>query len=169
MLLALLLAALFGWLPRWRGAREIGVVLVSVLIVWNCAGGMEWTRATRRVHASLPDWTSITHPQEAFYGRDGMPWFEFFRGVKKVSPRACRYVLALGEASEGWWNPDLIGSMFSELQGPVLLVGNPSDRGRSRYFTPPIITPQQMVQRKLVGQGCEWVSRDASRLLGWRY
>jgi hypothetical protein len=84
-----------------------------------------------------------------------------------VAPRACRYVFALGEATEGWWNPDLSGSLFSELHAPVFLVGDPNSMGKSRYQQPPIVLPADA--EKLASDRCAWVSRDASRMLGWRY
>jgi hypothetical protein len=167
----LLLAALLGWVRQFAAPWTVAAaVLLSLLVAWNVVGGEEWAQRTRRSHATLTDWTGRTHQDPAFYGRDGLPWFEFFRDVHQVAPHACRYVLALGETIEGWWNPDLTGSMFSELRGgPVVLVGEPSWVGRSRYYQPQVVRPDDAVKRKLVGQGCEWISRDASRLLGWRY
>ena len=74
----LLLAALIGWLGRRRDARLAATALLAGVVVWNTAHAVEWSRQTRRVHPSLGDWTRLPHPSDAFYGRDGMPWFEFF-------------------------------------------------------------------------------------------
>jgi hypothetical protein len=166
LLLALLLAALFGAAGRWRPLLAISLTMV---IVWNAARAAEFSDGGRHQHPSLATWTALPHPNDSFYGRDGMSWFAFFRGIHQVAPNACRYVFALGEASEGWWNPDLSGSLFSELHAPVLLIGEPKSMGASRYQQPPIVTPADALKQNLAGESCAWVSRDASRMLGWRY
>jgi hypothetical protein len=169
LLLALLGAALFGAAARWRGVQPLLAISLTVVIVWNGVRAAGFSEFGRWKHPSLPTWTQPPHPGDAFYGRDGMSWYAFFRGVKAVQPKACRYLFALGEASEGWWNPDLSGSMFSELPAPIFLIGDPKSMGASRYRQPPIVTPAEAEKQHLASDSCAWVSRDASRLLGWRY
>ena len=168
ILLALLGAALLGVLARSPQAKALAMGALVVLIVWNARGAVEYGRHARRLHPSLRTWNALPHPEVAFYGRDGMSWFQFFRGIREVAPNACRYLLAFGEASEGWWNPDLMGSLLSELRAPVFLVGDTRVMRHSRYYTPPMVSAKGVEARHLA-EPCAWVSRDAAQLLGWRY
>lgn len=168
LLLLLLFAALLGAAKRRMALAPLLAASLAAFSAWNGVRAAEYSVAQRRLHPSVADWTRLPHAGEAFYGRDGMSWFAFFRELRKVQPDACRYLFALGEASEGWWNPDLSGSLFSELHQPIFLVGDPASMGQSRYQQPPIVTPAEAEKRHLA-EGCAWVSRDASRLLHWRH
>ena len=101
---------------------------LAALIVWNAARGYDWSMEHRRSHATLKSWIPLPHPNDAFYGRDGKPWFQFFREVHEVAPNACRYLLAVGEGLGGLVEPDLMGSMFSGAARPG--VSHPATRGR---------------------------------------
>jgi hypothetical protein len=164
----LLFAALLGAAKRRMVLAPLLALALAVLSVWNGARALDYNVIERSAHPSLDTWTRLPHPGNAFYGRDGMSWFAFFRGVRKVKPDACRYLFALGEANEGWWNPDLSGSMFSELPAPIFLIGDPASMRESRYRQPPIVTPAD-VERRHLAEDCAWVSRDAARVMGWRH
>jgi hypothetical protein len=162
-----LVATLYRPAERHLGVRTLLTISLTVVIVWNGVRAAEYSHVAKKRHPTLDTWTKLPHVnKESFYGRDGMSWFQFFRGIREAAPRACRYGFAFGEVNEGWWNPDLSGSLFSELRAPVFLVGDPKSVGTSRYYQPPVVTPAEA--EKLAAEKCTWLSRDASRLLGWR-
>jgi hypothetical protein len=168
LLLALLAAAIYQPAERWLGMRPLFVVSLTMVIVWNGVRAAEYSHTAKKRHPTLETWTQLPHKnKESFYGRDGMSWFQFFRGIREAAPGACRYVFAWGELNEGGWNPDIPGSLFSELGAPVFAVGDPKTVGGSRYHQPQVVSPKEA--EKLAADKCAWISRDASRLLGWRY
>jgi hypothetical protein len=160
IILVLLLAIALRPLAHQRGPKLAVATLLTLLVAAQTAGALRYERKQRASYPTLATWNG-THPQAALFGRDGLPFYAYFRGLAKAHPRACRFVLSQGEISEGSWNLELMGSLWSELP-EHLIVGNVDAMKQFRY-PPRAASPRDAL--RFLDDGCSYVSADARELV----
>jgi hypothetical protein len=160
IVVVLLLAMALRPLSDQRQPKLAVAVLLSLLIVAQTAGALRYQHQQRASYPTLKTWIG-PHPPAAFYGREGQPFYAYFRALRRAHANACRYVLAQGEISEGSWNLDLMGSLWSELPEHVI-VGDAAEMKRYR-FPPRGIASKEGA--RFLDDGCSYVSDDARRMI----
>ncbi|HZS38895.1 MAG TPA: hypothetical protein VFF06_18810 [Polyangia bacterium] len=164
---ALLAAAAWGELgerARRRGVRLAVIGALAAMTIAQTALAARWDHRRLAGYATLPSWIG-THPREAWYGREGQSWYGYFRGVRRAHPDACRYVLALDEISDGRWNLDILGALWSELPTHVAVFDPARGSVNGWRFKPNAVSLADARARKL-DEACAYVSPDARRVLG---
>jgi hypothetical protein len=145
---------------RRRTTERAATLALSVVVVVDIA-----VFASYRSHygTTLPEteasWVAGEHPPPAWYGREGLPWFGYFRRIRSEHPEACAYVFSVRELTECTWNHDITASLYNELPRYQLLA-QPWERPAQTRFPLRYTTP------RAVRRDCAWLSDDARRLVG---
>ncbi len=164
LLAALLVACAAGALGRHPKRRYLHALALGLtaLVAVQLGLGLRWDRKRRASYATLQTWLVLPHPASAWFGREGQPWYGYFRGLRERAPSGCRHVFALEEVLEGSWNFDIMGTLWSELPGH-LVVGDPKKVAGWRF--PPRIVSTGEAAPLLRASGCFEISADAERVL----
>ena len=139
--------------------KALAVCLASIL-AWQVATGLRWrshevatyeTLDERMLGGSSPGYHGLP-PQGAF--------LRYFRSLREGNPHACAFVFDFSEVEAGDWNPDLTGSVWSEIPQHWVLVAQ-----EEMVYWPRPLRALDVGQANNVLAGCEWLSDAAKRRL----
>jgi hypothetical protein len=162
MLIAFYLGELVARAPR--RTVVIAVTAASLAIsVAQFALGVRWV-GIQHAHFYAPQsWNKQPHVDAMFYGREGKSWFQYFHDLRRDHRDACQIVLSYGEVSDGSWNYDVVGSLWSELPGHLVVADDHDAAGLKR--APPREPPRWVAARGAQIQACAWVSPAAAEVM----
>jgi hypothetical protein len=136
------------------GALTLGVVLQTV-------GGLTWRHHEVASYQTL-DTTVLGRRLPGYHGVPGEGSFlRHFRRLAAGNPKACAFVFDLSDVAQGRWNPDLTGTMLSELRSPYV-VTSPALMNTWPRRLPVVDT--DTIRRSL--SSCAWFSQAARKHLG---
>jgi hypothetical protein len=140
---------------RWIAASGLALLVAAqILTAWR------WQRAEAGTYVTL-DQTVIGRRVSGYHGVPGEgSFFQHFRALRRAHPSACAFVFEASEVTHGRWNPDLTGSIWSELPAHYI-IGDPA-----RMATWPrklrVLDPKSA---RTTLSGCEWISPAAQQSL----
>lgn len=169
LLAVVLIAVLLGPMVQRIGAgpRHRWALLTLVVAVafsgWQLRQGLDWSRRQRAKFVTAKDWNRPPHPESMWYGRQGLSFYDYFYTLRRSQPRACLFVLSLGELSAGGWNFDIPASLWSELPDHLALVND--DLATQLKPQTWRVPPKWQHVGRVTLPACAWVSPSASALL----
>ena len=147
-------------LPASGRLRKIAVLALALLVAAQSFAAWRWRRAEAGTYVTL-DQTVIGRRVPGYHGIPGEgSFFQHFRALRQAHPTACAFVFDASEVAHGRWNPDLSGSIWSELPAHII-IGNPAEMAKWRRKMR-VLDPQSA--RKTLS-GCEWISPVAQQSL----
>ncbi len=142
-------------------ARKLLGTCLAAIVVWQVATGLGWRGHEVATYDTL-DRTVLGRSAPGYHGLPPQGSFlRHFRSLREANPRACTFVLDFSEVRLGRWNPDLTGSIWSEIPRHEVLVAPAVMAGWPRPLH--AIDP---ARAKKTLAGCEWLSEAAKRRLG---
>jgi hypothetical protein len=145
---------------RRRFIAPAAAAALLALALAQAALGWRWQRAQLAGYPLEPKFAR-PHTEPYWYGREGRSWYAYFRALKRAHPRACRFLFALDEVSDGRWNLDIMGALYSELPRHEVIA--PAAALRDWRFPPHALTRD--AAELFVDDGCSYFSEDARRAL----
>ncbi|MBN2577272.1 MAG: hypothetical protein JXP73_22105 [Deltaproteobacteria bacterium] len=143
-----------------RGQRLVAA-MVGLVIFGQLGSGLVWRAHEAATHQTL-DAAVLGRAVPGYHGVPAKGSFlRNFRDLRAANPGACAFVFDFPEVQHGRWNPDLTGSIWSELPRHYVLVA-PAEMSRwPRRLE--ALDPGQAQSRL---SGCEWLSEAAKKRLG---
>jgi hypothetical protein len=161
VLLAFFIMAWLGPAARLTRGRKLLAAGLGLLVLWQVATGWRWRSREVASYETL-DMTVLGRRVPGYHGLPPEGSFlRHFRSLRKGNPKACAFVFDAGEVQHGRWNPDLTGSIWSELPKHLVLAGP----GQMGGWPRPLDTIDPGQAKKTL-TGCEWLSEAARRRLG---
>jgi hypothetical protein len=140
--------------------RRLLAICLALIVAWQVSTGLRWRRHEVATYETL-DTTLIGHLEPGYHGLPtGGSFLRHFRNLHQDNPRACTFVLDFSEVRQGRWNPDLTGSIWSEIPQHRVLVAPRVMAGWPRPLQ--ALDPTDAKQSLT---GCEWISEAAKRRL----
>jgi hypothetical protein len=147
-------------LPAATRLRKIAVLALALVVAAQSFAAWRWRRAEAGTYVTL-DQTVIGRRVPGYHGIPGEgSFFQHFRALRQAHPSACAFVFDASEVAHGRWNPDLSGSIWSELPAHTI-IGNPVEMAKWRRRMH-VLDPQA-ASKSL--SGCEWISPAAQQTL----
>jgi hypothetical protein len=143
-----------------RLVRRLLAVCLALIVAWQVSTGLRWRRHEVATYETL-DTTLLGRLQPGYHGLPmGGSFLRHFRSLHRANPRACAFVLDFSEVGQGRWNPDLTGSIWSEIPQHRVLV---APRVMAGWPRPLQALDPANARQSLTG--CEWISDAAKRRL----
>jgi hypothetical protein len=120
---------------------------------------LAWRHAEVRGYPTL-DKTVIGGPTPGYHGLPDGSYLHHFRAIRQSRPDACEYLFDASEVVHGRWNPDVTGSLWSELPSHRV-IGEPFELAGWRRSVR-VISPAAA----RAAPACAWRSEAARRRLG---
>jgi hypothetical protein len=140
--------------------RKIAVLALALVVAAQAFTGWRWRHAEAGTYVTL-DQTVIGKRVPGYHGVPGEgSFFHHFRALRQAHPSACAFVFDASEVTHGRWNPDLTGSIWSELPAHFI-VGNTAPM--SAWPRKLRVLDAQSARKAL--SGCEWISPAAQQSL----
>ncbi len=159
--LVLFLISTLGELsPSLRKQRVLALGL-ALLVAWQLATGLAWRNHEVASYETL-DQTILGRRMPGYHGLPPEGAFlRHYRDLRAANPQACAFVFDFAELQHARWNPDISGSIWSELPRHFVLVSPSAMRSWPRPLA--ALDPAQATATL---QGCEWLSLGARHRLG---
>jgi len=142
--------------------QRILAVALGVILVWQVAAGLRWRSHEVATYETLDNTVLSGRKTPGYHGLPPEGSFlRYFRSLRANNPRACAFVFDLTDVQHGRWNPDLSGTLWSEIPQHYVLVAPSVMNTWSRRLR--ALDPGQA---STVLSGCEWLSDSAKHRLG---
>jgi hypothetical protein len=165
VVLGFLLMVAVGATRPSSGTRRLLATLIGIVVALQTVGGLGW----RHHEVSSYETLDATVLERAIPGYHGLPpegsFLRHFRALAQANPTACAFVFDLSDVRAGRWNPDVTGSILSELPSHYVLASARTMRTWPRPLR--ALDPNDPYAAKRVLLGCEWLSAAARQRLGW--
>jgi len=157
----LVLAAAGATTLSARKQRALTVALAAML-AWQVATGLRWRSHEVATYETLDNTVLGGRRTPGYHGLPPEGSFlRHFRLLREHNPHACTFVFDLADVQHGRWNPDLSGTLWSELPRHYVLVA-PS----AMNTWPRPLRALDPGQASGTLSGCEWLSDSAKHRLG---
>ena len=140
--------------------RRMLAIGLSLIVAWQVVTGLRWRSHEVATYETL-DMSLFGRMLPRYHGLPPQGSFlRHFRDLRKDNPRACSFVFDFSEVESGRWNPDLTGSIWSEIPQHQILI---APRTMASWLRP--LRAIDPVDAKKSLTGCEWLSDAARRHL----
>jgi hypothetical protein len=161
MLSAFWIVAVLRDLRLPAGWRRIVTGTLGLALIGQLATGLAWRGHEVASYQTL-DTTILGRRLPGYHGLPPEGSFlRHFRDLRRANPRACSFVFAFDEIAQGRWNPDITGTILSELPKPKVVV---SPAVMKSWPRPLEALDPAIAKGSLLG--CEWSSPAAQKALG---
>jgi hypothetical protein len=162
MIMAFLVLAAAGATSLSARKQRLLVVALGAMLVWQVATGLRWRSHEVATYETLDNTVLGGRRTPGYHGLPPEGSFlRHFRSLREKNPRACAFVFDLPEVQHGRWNPDLSGSLWSEIPQHYVLVAPSAMNAWPRRLR--ALDPGHAGAAL---SGCEWLSESAKRRLG---
>jgi hypothetical protein len=165
VVLAFLVMVAVGTTRPSSGTRRVMATLIGLVVVAQLVSGLTW----RSVEVESYETLDATVLERRIPGYHGLPpegsYLRHFRNLARANPSACAFVFDLSDVRAGRWNPDVTGTLWSELPNHYVLASARTMRAWPRPLRALDASDPDAVKRMV--SGCAWLSAAARKRLGW--